>query len=68
VADGGHTSISLKERTPVSVFRSFFTEEILNLITDQTNIYGKERNQVILREKAVIGRMLAKKRLRHFSG
>jgi hypothetical protein len=39
IADGGFTSISLKERTPVSVFRTFFTEEILNLITDQTNIY-----------------------------
>ena len=34
IADGGFTSISLKERTPVSVFRTFFTEEILNLVTD----------------------------------
>ena len=34
VTDGGFTSISLKEPEPVSVFRTFFTEEILNVITD----------------------------------
>ena len=49
VTDGGFTSISLKEPEPepepVSVFRTFFTEEILNLITDQINIYGKGRKQ-----------------------
>ncbi len=45
IADDGFTSISLKERTPVSVFRTFFTEEILNLITDQTNIYGKGKKR-----------------------
>ena len=45
VTDGSFTSISLKEPEPVSVFRTFFTEEILNLITDQTNIYGKGKKQ-----------------------
>ena len=34
VTDGGFTSISLKKSEPVSVFRIFFTEEILNVITD----------------------------------
>ena len=33
VTDGGFTSISLKEPEPVSVFRTFFTKESLNLIT-----------------------------------
>ena len=54
VTDGGFTSISLKEPESVSVFRTFFTEEILNLITDQTNIYGKK---VVTREKPVNGKM-----------
>ena len=49
ITDSGFTSISLKELTPVSVFRKFFDEEILKLITDLTNIYGKE--------KKVTGRM-----------
>ncbi|CAF1651758.1 unnamed protein product, partial [Adineta ricciae] len=43
----GFTSISLKQLTPVSVFRKFFDEEILKLITDQTNIYGKGKKQKI---------------------
>ena len=34
ITDSGFTSISLKELTPVSVFRKFFDEEILKLITD----------------------------------
>ena len=47
VTDGDFTSISLKEPEPelVSVFRTFFTDEILNLITNQTNIYGKGKKQ-----------------------
>ena len=45
VTDGDFTSISLKQPEPVSVFRTFFTEEILNLIIDQTNIYGKGKKQ-----------------------
>ena len=45
VTDSNFTSISLKEPEPVSVFRIFLTEEILNLITDQTNIYGKGKKQ-----------------------
>ena len=45
VSDSGFTSISLKESEPVSVFRTFFTEEIFNLITDQTSIYGKGKKQ-----------------------
>ena len=34
ITDSGFTSISLKKLTPVSVFRKFFDEEILKLITD----------------------------------
>ena len=45
VADGDFTSIALKEITPISVFRNFFTKEILRLITDQTNIYGKDKKR-----------------------
>ena len=45
VTDGSFTSISLKQPEPVSVFRTFFTEEILNLITDQTNIKKQSSNQ-----------------------
>ena len=58
ILNGGVTSISLKERTPVSVFRAFFTEGILNLITDQTNIYAKkEKNEIALRRKQVTRKM-----------
>ncbi len=39
--DCGFTSISPSDTTPIAVFRSFFTEEILNLIVEQTNTYGK---------------------------
>ena len=35
----------LNNQTPVSLFRSFFTEEIFNLIPNQTNIYGKGKKQ-----------------------
>ena len=45
IGDGGFTSISLRDITPIPVFRSFFTEEILSLITDQTNIYGKQKQR-----------------------
>ena len=44
ITDSGFTSISLKELSPVSVSRNVFDEEILKLITDQTNIYGKGKN------------------------
>ncbi|CAF1543204.1 unnamed protein product [Adineta ricciae] len=53
----GFTSISLKQLTPVSVFRKFFDEEILKLITDQTNIYGKGKKQSKNQKKTVTGRM-----------
>jgi len=43
ITDGGFASISLTEQKPLSIFQTcFFTEEILNLITDQTNIYGEK--------------------------
>ena len=42
---GGFTSISLKDATRIAVFRSFFTQEIVNLITDQTNIYGAQKKR-----------------------
>ena len=45
ITDNGFISISLKQLTPVSVFRNFFDEEILRLITDQTNIYGKGKKR-----------------------
>ena len=45
MSQGGFTSISSNEVTPVSVFRNFFTEEIFNLIVDQTNIYGKQKQR-----------------------
>jgi len=43
--DSGHTSISPNDTTPIAVFRSFFTEEIFNLIVEKTNIYGKRKFQ-----------------------
>jgi hypothetical protein len=45
IRHGGFTSISLKEQTPVSGFRTFSTEEILNMIIDQTNIYGRGKKR-----------------------
>lgn len=57
ITDGGFTSVSLKEETPVSVFRTFFTEEIFNLISDQTNIYGKGKKQSNNQKKTGNGRM-----------
>ena len=45
IADSGFTSISLKELTPILVFRNFFDEEILKVITDQTSIYGKGKKR-----------------------
>ena len=42
---GGFTSISSKDVTPISVFRKFFTEEIFNLIVDQTNVYRKQKKR-----------------------
>jgi hypothetical protein len=62
IADGDFTSISLKERTPASVFRNFFTEEILNLITDQTNIYGKGKKQSNNQKKTSNWKDVSKKR------
>ena len=35
----------LNNQTPVSLLRTFFTEEIFNLIPDQTNTYGKGKKQ-----------------------
>jgi hypothetical protein len=43
MGQGGFTSISSNDVTPILVFRIFFTEEIFNLIVDQTNIYGKQK-------------------------
>jgi hypothetical protein len=40
---GGFTLISSNDVTPISVFRNFFTEEIFNLIANQTNIYEKQK-------------------------
>ena len=43
--DNGFTSISPDNTTPIAVFRSFFTEEVFNLIVEQTNIYGRQKFQ-----------------------
>ena len=68
ITDGGHISISLKEQTPVSVFRSFFTEEILNLITDQTNIYGRGKKSNDNQRKSSNWKDVSKKEIESFLG
>jgi hypothetical protein len=68
IMDGGFTSISLKERTPVSVVRTFFTEEILNLITDQTNIYGKGKKRSNNQKKTNNWKDVSKKDIELFLG
>ena len=68
VTDGGFTSITLKQPEPVSVFRTFFTKEILNLITDQTNIYGKGKKQSSNQRKASQWKDMSKKEIESFLG
>ena len=68
VTDGGFTSTSLKEPEPVSVSRTFFTEEILNLITDQTNIYGKGKKQSSNQRKTNKWKDVSKKEIESFLG
>ena len=45
VTDGSFTSISLKEAESVSVVRTLFTEEILNLTTDQTYLWKRKEKR-----------------------
>ncbi len=68
ITDDGFTSISLKERTPVSVFRTSFTEEILNLITNQTNIYGKGKKRSNNQKKTSNWKDVSKKDIESFLG
>ena len=68
VTDCGFTSISLKEPEPVSVFRIFFIEEILNLITDQTNIYGKGKKQSSNQRKTSKWKDVSQKEIESFLG
>jgi hypothetical protein len=68
IADGGFTSIFLKEQTPVSVFRTFFTEEILNLIIHQTNIYGKGKKRNNNQKKTSNWKDVSKKEIESFLG
>ena len=68
VTDGGLTSISLKELEPVSVFKTLFTEEILNLIIDQTNIYGKGKKQSSNQRKTRKWKDVSKKEMESFLG
>ena len=68
VTDGGFTSISLNEPAPVSVFRTFFTEEILNLITDQTNMYGKGKKQSSNQRKNGKWKDVSKNKIESFLG
>ena len=68
IADGGFTSISLKERTAVSVFPNFFTEEISNLITDQTNVYGKGKKRSNNQKKTNNWKNVSKKDIESFLG
>ena len=44
-SDNGFTLISPNNTTPIAVFRSFFTEEVFNLIVEQTNIYRRQKFQ-----------------------
>ena len=68
VTDGGFTSISLKEPELVSIFGIFFTEGILNLITDQTNIYGKGKKQNSNQRKTSKWKDVSKKEIESFLG
>ena len=68
VTDGGFTSISLKEPTPIAIFRTFFTEEILNLITDQTNTYGKRKKRSNNQKKTSNWKDVSKKEIESFLG
>ena len=68
VTHGGFTSISLKQPEPVSVFRTFFTEEILKRITDQTNIYGKRKKQSSNQRKTSKWKDVSKKEIESFLG
>ena len=68
ITDGGFTLISLKEPEPVSVFRTFFTEEILKLITDQTNIYGKGKKQSSNQRKTSKWKDVNKEEIESFLG
>jgi hypothetical protein len=43
--DAGFTTIETGNHTPISVFKRFFTEEIIKLITDQTNLYRKQKKR-----------------------
>ena len=68
VANGYFISISLKQSEPVSVFRTFFTEEILDLITDQTNIYRKGKKQCTNQRKTSKWKDASKKEIESFLG
>ena len=55
-----------KKPESVSVFRTVFTEEILNLITDQTNIYGKGKKQSSSQRKNCKWEDVSKKEIESF--
>ena len=38
-------SIEVTEPTPIDVFRNFFCDKVMNLIVEQTNLYGKQKFQ-----------------------
>ena len=57
MAHGSLAAIFLKEQTLPSVFRTLFIKETLNLITNQAKFMEKQRNEVIIRRKLVMGRM-----------
>jgi len=66
--DSGFTSISLKEPTPIAIFRNFFTKEILNLIIDQTNIYGNEKKQSSTQRKISKWKDVSREEIESFLG
>jgi hypothetical protein len=68
VADSGFPSISLIEQTPVLIFRTFFTEKILNLITIQTNIYRKGKKRRNNHNKIGHWKDMSKKQMESFLG
>ena len=58
----------LKNLEPVPIFRTFFIEEVLNLITDQTNIYGKGKKQSSSQRKTSKWKDVSKKEIESFLG
>ena len=68
IMEGGFTPIPLKEWTSVSVFRTFFIERILNLITDQTTIRGNGKKRRKNQKKASNWKDVSEKDIEYILG